>query len=274
MAPNADQSSTSQPGHPPQGAPVLELIAASIASPHFAHWAVLEHVNLSVLEGEFWVVGGLPGSGKSQLLETLAGLLPPLGGTVRLFGRDAADMGSDLLSEIRPKIALVYGDGGRLFPELNVAQNVALPLRYHRNSAIEGVTREVSDILTGLGLHEFSASTPNRLNRTWRQRVAFARALALQPEVVLLDNPLAGVDPRQTRWWLEFLRRLPTGEIPVAPRTRTVVIATDNLRPWLAAGRRFGLLREGAFLSFGPGEDLSASKEPLLRELLADSTPT
>jgi ABC-type transporter Mla maintaining outer membrane lipid asymmetry ATPase subunit MlaF len=244
---------------------------------------LLQGVNWTVTQHEFWVVGGLPGSGKSQLLQTAAGLLPPRAGTVRLFGQELAGLSASELVRIRQRIGLVFADGGHLFNDLTVAQNVALPLCYHRDCQPETVTEAVDSLLTLSGLKPLAGRLPVRIHRVWRQRVALARALALGPELLLLDNPTAGLDHRQTRWWVELLAQIenlrheagrPTGPPTLVSRPMTVVVATNDLRPWLSVAGQFALLKDNQWRSLGGAAEVLGSAEPLLREMLAEPAAT
>src|SRR5439155_174889 len=110
------------------GGPVIELLNVSVAAGGRPDSAALEGIHWRVSAGDYWVVGGLPGSGKSDLLATLAGLYRPLSGTLKLFGSDVGALSEDDFMAARLRIGLVFEGGGRLFNQLAVAENVALPL--------------------------------------------------------------------------------------------------------------------------------------------------
>lgn len=237
----------------------------TIAAADEAGHGRVRDVDWCVLSGERWVVGGLPGSGKTRLLETAAGLCPPLAGQVRLLGRDVATLGEREARALRRQVGFVYGDGGRLMSHLTLAQNLALPLCYHRNCELEAVADELDQLLAAFGLEAMARRLPSQVNPAFRQRAALARALALQPQVLLLDNPLAPLNTAHTHWWLDFLNGTDIGW----PCPATVVAVTDDLRPWLDVAGRFALIRDTRWLVVGGRERLSATVEPVLRELLA-----
>jgi len=226
-------------------------------------------VDWRIAEEDFWVTGGLAGSGKTALLETAAGLRPPTAGEVLLFG-DRADRFADAQGRAtRRRIGFVYAGGGRLLGHLTLAQNVALPLCYHRNCPGEAVAAEVTDWLSRFELLELAERLPGQVNPAGRQRAALVRALVLEPEVMFLDDPLGEMGARQARWWLRWLgggREARPGLI----WPRTWVVATDHLRPWLAVGRQFALLQDGTWRVLGGREHLAEAREPLVRELLAE----
>ena len=250
--------------------PELELSGVKIEWVATGGQRVLDDVTWTIAQGEFWVVGGLPGSGKTLLLETAAGLRPPAAGTLTLFGRRAETLSEEQARATRHRVGFVYGRGGRLFSHLTVAQNIALPLCYHRNCPGEAVAAEVDELLTQYGLRLLAERLPGQVNPAYRQRAALVRALALEPEVLFLDDPLTELNTAQVRWWTGLL----TGGGPRSARPgwpRTWVVATDDLRPWLAVGRQFALLQDHHWRVLGGRDDLANAREPLVRELLAES---
>jgi ABC-type transporter Mla maintaining outer membrane lipid asymmetry ATPase subunit MlaF len=161
-----------------------------------------------------------------------------------------------------------------LFNHLTVAENVALPLRYHRNlSRTEGVAA-VRELLEYTELTPWAESTPGMLGRSWQKRAALARALALRPEVLLVDNPLAGLDPRQVHWWLGFLDQLSKGHPLMHGQPVTLVVTTADFYPWKGHARQFAVLTDHGFVVLGTWEQLETSSEELVRELLTEGTRT
>jgi ABC-type transporter Mla maintaining outer membrane lipid asymmetry ATPase subunit MlaF len=257
------------PAPNPQPA-VIELIEAAIPSRLAPATESMAGVNWTVRQGEFWVLGGLQGSGKSDLLFAAAGLSQPLRGSCRLFGRETGPVYSAEDQAGRLRVGLVFGEGGRLFAELTVQENVSLPLLYHQPAAMADIPARVGALLRETGLEEMGGRVPAGLNPTWRQRAALARALALQPEILLLDNPLAGMDPRHARWWFQFLNQLSMGHPLLNGCPATLVVAVDDFRPWIHPGRRYALLAETRLQCLDDPTDPGAQDhQPALRELLA-----
>jgi len=251
------------------GEPVIEMTAVTIAAHQNGDTPMLENVDWTIRQGDFWIAGGLPNSGKSDLLTTSAGLTRLISGSLRLFGHEASGIEGDALSDFRRRIGLVFGDGGRIFDFLTVLENIALPWCYHYNRPVSEALPRVAELLEATGLEFLANQNAGRLNRSWRQRVSLARALILHPEVLLLDNPVAGLDPRQSSWYLQFLNDLAHGHALYEGKPLTLIVATDDFRPWLQPGRKFGLLKHKRWAPLPDIPELFLGKEPLLEDFLS-----
>jgi ABC-type transporter Mla maintaining outer membrane lipid asymmetry ATPase subunit MlaF len=232
---------------------------------------VLEEVNWTVAANDFWVVAGMQGSGKSDLMFMTAGLMPPKGGRYQLFGHDMP-IYEDQLLPIRLRLGLVF-ETGQLFHHLTVADNVALPLRYHRNLTREQAQERVNALLELTELAPFANSTPGALGRNWQKRAGLARALILEPELLALDSPLSGLDLRHTNWWLNFLTKLSAGHPFLQGRRMTLIVTAQDLRPWRNLAAHFAVLKQKRFMVLGHRAELTGHAEPLVKELLAEDLP-
>jgi ABC-type transporter Mla maintaining outer membrane lipid asymmetry ATPase subunit MlaF len=190
---------------------------------------------------------------------------------VHLFGQDITQLEGDVCLPQRLRVGLVFQEGTRLFNQLSVAHNVSLPLCYHRNCAPAAVADEVAALLEVAGLEREAALTPARLNRGIRLRVGLARALALKPELLLLDNPLAGLDAREEHWWLELVARLAAGDKTLPHCPRACVLTTDRLTPWRDLGRQFAVIHDRQWQVIGSAAALAEEKHPILREFLTNA---
>src|SRR5439155_19692647 len=167
----------------------------------------------------------------------------------------------------RLRLGLVF-DGGQLFNHLTVSENVSLPLRYHQNLTKAAVEAQVQAILEALDLGPWADSTPGAIGRNWQKRVGLARALALKPEVLLLDSPLTGLDLRHTTWCLRMLEDLSRGHPLLQGRPLTLILTAADLRTWKGRARQFGVLKNKRLAVLGTWEKVEAASRELVHELL------
>jgi len=250
-----------------QTIPVIEMRGVGVTAMRDASFAVVEDVDWSVAAGEFWVVAGPELSGKSDLLMLAAGLMSPVAGSYKLFGSDTKDFGEAELAE-RLRVGFIF-QSGQLFNQLTIAENVALPLRYQNNLTAAEAADEVSALLELLELAPLADVTPANVAVNWRQRAALARALILKPELLLLDNPLAGLGARHLQWWLRFLDQLSRGHALLDGKPMTLVVTADDLRPWQHERRKFALLHEKKFILLGNWNEVETANHSVVKELLA-----
>lgn len=250
---------------------IIEMSGVSLGTLQNTESTVLENIDWTVRAGDYWVVGGMHASGKSDLLSLLAGLMPPQSGSYRLFGHDMPLFGEELLSE-RLRIGLVFA-GSQLFHHLDVAENIALPILYHRKLSRAAAAPQVETLLELTGLAHMAGAMPGSLGRNWQRRVALARTLALQPEVLLLDTPLSGMDMRHMNWWLDFLDELSRGHSFMNGRPVTVIAAAEDFRPWRNRADHFAILQKRKLVPLGHCPQLTNHPEPLVKELMAEVAP-
>src|SRR6266478_4666521 len=189
--------------------PAIQMRGVAVGAISDQSRLLVEEINWTVASGDYWVVAGLQGAGKSDLLLMTGGLMPPARGAYWLFGQEMPIFDEARLPT-RLRLGLVF-DGGQLFNHLTVSENVALPLRYHQNLSRAEAEAEVGAMLEALELTPWAGSTPGAVGRNWHQRVGLARALMLKPEILLVDSPLTSLDLRHTTWWLDFLDQLSRG---------------------------------------------------------------
>jgi ABC-type transporter Mla maintaining outer membrane lipid asymmetry ATPase subunit MlaF len=143
-----------------------------------------------------------------------------------------------------------------------------LPLRYHRSLSPSDADPRVQAMLEATELSPFASSTPPAIARNWQKRAGLARALILQPEVLLLDNPLTGLDARHATWWLDFLDRLSRGQSGLGDKPTTIVATADDLRPWRGHAQRVACLIAKRLLVLGDWPEAERSSVVAVRELL------
>jgi ABC-type transporter Mla maintaining outer membrane lipid asymmetry ATPase subunit MlaF len=232
---------------------------------------VAEEINWTVNAGELWVVAGPQRSGKTDFLMLAGGLMPPTRGTYRCFGEEMPIFEEERLAE-RLRLGLVF-DGGQLFNHMTIAENVALPLRYHENLNHAEAEPRVQAMLELMELTQFADCTPTAIARNWQKRAGLARSLMLPPDLLLLDNPLARLDARHANWWLNFLGQLARGQTALRNQPMTLVVTSESFRTWRNHGDHFALLNDGRFTPIGNRAALEASADALVRELLAGELP-
>jgi len=212
---------------------------------------LIEDVHWTVMAGDWWEITGAHGSGKSALLLALAGLVPTIGGTLMAFGEPVIS-GAPKPSGWIPRVGLVFEGGGRLLRDLRVAENIALPTGYHHNCSLPEAVDRVWPWLEALDLERLADAPAGRVGRVWAQRIALARALSLGPEILLLDNPTAGMDPAHSTWWQGFLVQLHKGHPLLQGRPMTLIETTDAPRAGMQPPPRQAHLENGRLLLLQP----------------------
>jgi len=251
---------------------VIEMQGAEVRSMRETTLTMLEDVNWTVRQGEFWVVAGQQQSGKSDLMMMAAGLMTPAKGSYRLFGIETQSFGESELAE-RLRVGFVFEDG-QLFNHLTIAENVALPLQYHKDLPPGVAEEKTMALLELMELKPLADITPSNVGMNWLKRAALARSLMLQPELLLLDEPLSGLGARHAKWWLNFLNQLWNGHEFFDKKPVTIVATAEDLRPWKSDARRFALLREKKFSLLGSWNEIVSDDDTIIMELMDVSRET
>ncbi len=230
----------------------------------FGERVVLDDLSFDVLRGECLVVLGRSGSGKSLTLRQLNGLDPAEGGEVLFDGADLVKMTERDLYAVRRRIAMLF-QSGALFDSFDVLENVAFPIREHERASDEEVRERVAAALAWVGLSGIEDRLPAALSGGMKKRVALARSLVLAPEVVLFDEPTAGLDP-VTAATISSLIRNTRDELGT-----TSVVVTHDIRLARHVGDRLALLQSGRFRFLGDWKEAEQSADPALRAFLDGS---
>jgi phospholipid/cholesterol/gamma-HCH transport system ATP-binding protein len=224
---------------------------------------VLQGVSLTVQRGETVVIMGGSGSGKTVTLRLIAGLIRPTSGIVRVFGRRLDNLGEEDLLPIRRRMGYVF-QGAALFDSLTVHENVAYPLREHTSLGEAAIRERVLHFLSLVGLEtEVLPLLPSELSGGMRKRVGIARALAQEPEILLFDEPTAGLDPTNARMVAELIVQLRGGVCDAA------VVVTHDLELTRTVADRVAILIDGQFAALGPRNEVLASDNPAVQAFLA-----
>ncbi|WP_030682530.1 quaternary amine ABC transporter ATP-binding protein [Streptomyces cellulosae] len=226
--------------------------------------AAVRDVSFDVRKGEVFVVMGLSGSGKSTLVRCLTRLIEPTAGTIRIDGEDVRAMDKSRLRALRRhRAAMVFQHFG-LLPHRTVLDNVAYGLEIQGVSRAERRSR-AQDVVDKVGLEGMEQRRPGQLSGGQRQRVGLARALAVDPEVLLFDEPFSALDPLIRRDMQEEVVRLHQEE------GRTMVFITHDLSEALKLGDRIALMRDGAVVQLGTPEEIVGSPaDDYVREFVRD----
>ena len=252
-------------------APAIELRGVHKA---FRGKPVLRGLDLEIRRGEIFTILGGSGSGKSVCLKHMIGLLRPDAGSVWVEGRDITPLREEALVEVRRNVSMVF-QSAALFDSLTVYENVAYPLREHRAWDEPRIAARVGECLEAVGLPGVEGLMPAELSGGMRKRVGVARGIALEPRILLYDEPTTGLDPANQR-------RI--GELIQALRQRlgvTSVIVTHELELCFAISDRVALLKGGRIVAAGAsilvaGQSVFGQPDPAraLRELRAAASET
>ena len=221
---------------------------------------ILSGIDLSVPRGSVTAVLGPSGSGKSTLLAALTGELAPASGSVQVFGQTVPQRKRELL-ELRKSIGVLL-QGNGLLTDLTAAENIALPLRTHTRLPREVIDRLVEMKLHAVGLRSAGALYPRELSGGMARRVALARAIALDPPLMVYDEPLTGLDPIASGVIMNLISEL-NDRLGL-----TSVIVTHHVHETLPIADRAVVIANGGIVFSGTPAQLQASDDPLVRQFL------
>jgi phospholipid/cholesterol/gamma-HCH transport system ATP-binding protein len=221
---------------------------------------VHEDVSLTVFRGEIFALVGASGCGKSTLLREAIALLQPVSGSIRVFGQEVVGLSDEQALPLRRRWGVMF-ERGALFSSLTVLENVGVVLHEHTRLSRQLIdeTAAVKIALTGLPA-DAAYKYPSELSGGMRKRAALARALALDPELVFLDEPTAGLDPLSASGIDELIRRLRDG------LGLSIMMVTHDLDLLWRAADRVAVLGEGRILGTGTMAELSHADHPLIHE--------
>lgn len=241
------------------------VIAVRDVHKSFGTQTVLNGISLRVNRGETLAVLGRSGSGKSVLLRLIIGLQHPDSGSVCIHGQDIAGLSLDLLSVIRKKMGFLFQHAA-LYDSLTVEQNVAFPLQHNeKNMARAEQVDRVKQLLSEVGMDGHFDKMPSDLSGGMQKRVGLARALALNPDILLLDEPTAGLDPISSAEIDQLVLKLQ------AEHHMASVVVTHDLHSAKTIADRLILLNEGRVAVEGTFQELQVSDDEFVREFLKNS---
>jgi len=230
----------------------------------FGTHVVLDRIDLQVARGETLAVLGRSGTGKSVLLKLLVGLEPPDSGSIRILGQEIAGLAMDELNAVRKKIGFLF-QAAALYDSLTVGDNVEFPLRRHTNLSESDRKKKVRELLASVGMDGEQDKMPSDLSGGMQKRVGLARALALDPEILLFDEPTSGLDPITSAEVGQLIVKLQR------ERNLTSIVVTHDIHGARLFADRVALLKEGNVVVDGTFDQLAGSRDPFVAQFLKDA---
>lgn len=222
---------------------------------------VLRNINLEIAEGEIMVIIGPSGSGKSTLLRLMIGLLKPTSGEIWIKDQEISRMSEDELNVIRRRMGMVF-QYSALFDSMTVGENVAFGLRQHTNLSDDEISQIVRRKLRMVGLAGHENDMPGNLSGGMKKRVSLARAIAINPEILLYDEPTAGLDPIMAgtidRLIVSTRRLLKV----------TSVVVTHDMASAFSIADRIAMIYQGEIIEIGTVEQIKASTNPVVQQFI------
>jgi phospholipid/cholesterol/gamma-HCH transport system ATP-binding protein len=259
----ADQIAMKRAGAEEDGS--AAVVAVEDLRKSFGNQKVLNGISLAVRRGETLAVLGRSGTGKSVLLRLIIGLEKPDSGSVRIHGQAIAGLDLDRLGEIRKKMGFLFQHAA-LYDSLTVEQNVAFPLQHHRREMSRSEQRDrVKELLAEVGMEGDLEKMPSDISGGMQKRVGLARALALEPDILLLDEPTAGLDPISSGEINDLILKLQEEHHMAS------IVVTHDLHSAKTIADRLALLNEGDIVIEGNFEELQRSDLEFVMEFLRHS---
>jgi phospholipid/cholesterol/gamma-HCH transport system ATP-binding protein len=231
----------------------------------FGRNKILRGLNLGIPDDKISMILGPSGTGKSVCIKHMVGLLYPDEGDVLVHGRSVPAMADDELFEMRKRFGVLFQDGA-LFGSMNLWDNVAFPLRQHTDKGEDEVAEIVNRRLREVGLENSSDKMPNELSGGMRKRAGFARALVLDPDIVLFDEPDSGLDPVRTALLCELIKEIHE------ENGGAYVVITHDIMSAKRVAEYIAVLWRGRIVESGPAEELFDSDNQFVRQFLSGAS--
>jgi phospholipid/cholesterol/gamma-HCH transport system ATP-binding protein len=225
---------------------------------------VLNGLTVAIPDDTITVVLGPSGTGKSVLIKHLIGLMFPDSGDVVVHGEHVPRLTMPKLLALRQRIGVLFQDGA-LFGSMSVFDNVAFPLRQHTDMSESAIAERVTQRLTDVGLADAMDDAPSQLSGGMRKRAGFARALVMEPDVVIFDEPDSGLDPVRTALLCELIQEMH------AIYKGTYIVVTHNIASARQIGEYIAVLWKGRIVEAGDAERMFSSDNPFVRQFLSGS---
>jgi phospholipid/cholesterol/gamma-HCH transport system ATP-binding protein len=226
---------------------------------------VLRGLSMGLPDNQISMIIGPSGTGKSVCIKHIVGLLYPDEGDVLVHGVSVPSLSDNELFAMRRKFGVLFQDGA-LFGSLNLYDNIAFPLRQHTEKGDEEIAEIVNRRMREVGLGGEGTKMPNELSGGMRKRAGFARALVLDPEIVLFDEPDSGLDPVRTALLCELIKEVH------AENGGCYVVITHDIMSARRVAEHISVLWKGRIVESGPAEQLFASENPFVRQFLSGAS--
>jgi phospholipid/cholesterol/gamma-HCH transport system ATP-binding protein len=230
----------------------------------FGDQVVLNGVNLEIPKGQITAIIGPSGEGKSVLLKHMIGLLRPDEGQVVVEGEEISRMGRSALNRVRGKFGMLFQNAA-LFDSLDVFENVAFPLREKTRLSEHEIIQRVREALLHVGLTAVEAKYPDQLSGGMKKRVGLARALLMDPRIILFDEPTTGLDPVICRAIHQMIKETH------ARFGYTAVVVSHEIPRIFDISDRVAVLYRGSIIAVGTPEEIQASEHPVVRQFISGS---
>jgi phospholipid/cholesterol/gamma-HCH transport system ATP-binding protein len=251
-------ASTPTPGPGPQAIPET-IVEFKNVWKRYSGKEILAGVNIQIRRGEILCVLGPSGTGKSVTLRHINGLTRPDEGEVTVFGQSVVSLSEEELAPIRRRLAMLF-QGGALFDSMNVEENVGFPLKEHTTKTPREIAETVAEKLAMVGLPGTQRKMPSELSGGMRKRVALARSIALEPEIILYDEPTTGLDPLTSEKIGHLI-------VDINKRIRTTsIVVTHDIVMARTVSDRLAFLHQGRFQFIGTFGEASRGGHPVLME--------
>lgn len=237
---------------------MIELVDVSKA---FKEQKVLDHLNLKIEPQQITVIIGQSGGGKSVLLKHIIGLLRPDAGQILIDGIDISPLSEKALNEVRKKFGMLFQEAA-LFDSMTVGENVAFPLKEHTRLPKKEIDRIVVDKLLQVGLQNVTHKMPSELSGGMRKRVGLARAIALDPKIILFDEPTTGLDPIMCDAVDKLI--IETQQVTGA----TCVVISHDIESTFKIAHKVAMLYRGKIIAEGAPEIVRSSENPIVRNFI------
>lgn len=241
----------------------MEHIVIRVVDLHksFNSQKVLDGINLEIERGKITVIIGKSGGGKSVLMKHLIGLMKPDRGEVWIDGVDIARLKERELNKVRRKFGMLFQEAA-LFDSMNVIENVEFPLREHTSMPLKEIRKTANERLSEVGLLGFGDKMPSELSGGMKKRVGLARALVLDPEIILFDEPTSALDPIMSLTIQDLIK-----ETQIHLK-KTYVVISHDIAGMFRIADKVAMLYEGTIIAFGTPDEVKRSQDEAVQEFL------